>query len=311
MASTLLDDGPMVARIRVRRMNGAKRTIEEFFMQRDENVSPPDAADSAASPTTTAVSSTESSTVMREPPTAAARKPAIRWNLIVPIACVVITSALWLDARLQLRRLAASQQQLARDVADLRQMPIIDLTGAPALGSESARVGLIEFSDYECPFCIRHFTATMPQIARDLIETGRIRYVFRDFPIAEIHPGSPRAHEAARCANDQGRFWQMHTRLFSAPGTHTDATLETEARAAGLEPSGFLECLASGRHAGDVKASVAEVVGFGASGTPVFFVGTRDLATNHVEVLHVISGAQPFSAFKDAVDAVAARNAKS
>jgi protein-disulfide isomerase len=248
---------------------------------------------------------------MREPPTAPPRKPAIRWNLIVPIACVAITSALWVDARLQLRRLAANQQQLARDLAELRQMPIIDVTGAPALGPESARITLIEFSDYECPFCIRHFTATMPTIARDLVETGRIRYVFRDFPIAEIHPGSPRAHEAARCATDQGRFWQMHTRLFGAPGTHTDAALETQARAAGLDPAGFMECLASGRHAGDVKASVAEAVGFGASGTPVFFVGTRDLATNHVEVLHVISGAQEYSAFKDAVDAVAARLAKS
>jgi len=231
----------------------------------------------------------------------------IRWSIVVPTACLAATLGFWWDTSRRIADLQTMQQRLTTDLADMRHLPIIDVTGAPTLGSDAALVTLIEFSDYECPFCIRHFTSTMPEIAKELIDRGQLRYVFRDFPIAAIHPGSPRAHEAARCANDQGRFWQMHGRLFSAPGTHTDEGLTGQASAAGLDVPRFRDCLASGRHAEEVKASVAQVTEYGASGTPVFFIGVRNRATNHVEVLRVISGAQPYASFKEAIEAVAAR----
>jgi predicted DsbA family dithiol-disulfide isomerase len=99
----------------------------------------------------------------------------------------------------------------------------------------------------------------------------------------------------------------MHSRLFTAPGTHTEAGLINQATAAGLDVPQFQDCLASSRHANDIKTSVAEILELGASGTPVFFVGIRDRRTNQVDVLRVIAGAQPFSAFKDAIEAVASR----
>ena len=115
--------------------------------------------------------------------------------------------------------------ELARDVASLRSQQErtagqltsrteftaadIDVTGAPALGPADDVVTLIEFSDYECPFCIRYFTETLPLIQANYITTGKIRYVFKDFPIDANHPMSIRAHEAAHCAMEQQKFWTL------------------------------------------------------------------------------------------------------
>jgi protein-disulfide isomerase len=221
--------------------------------------------------------------------------------------CLVATLALWWQVRSDLTSLRTDQQQLAAAVAAMRDLPVIDVEGAPALGPEDAVVTLIEYSDYECPFCIHHFTSTMPQIEEAFIRTGEIRYVFRDLPIEQLHPGAGRAHVASRCAAEQGRFWQMHARLFSAPGSHDDAALEAQATEAGLEIEAFGACLASGRTRPDVERSVAAAASLGATGTPSFFLGIRNLSTNEVEILHGISGAQPFEVFERAIRAVAAR----
>lgn len=182
---------------------------------------------------------------------------------------------------------------------------ILDVAGAPALGPADAVVTLIEFSDYECPFCIRHFQQTMPEIRKQYIDTGKIRYVFRDFPIDQNHPQAIRAHEAAHCALEQQRFWDLHVRLFSSPGTHTPAALEDRAREAGLNEDQFRACIASGRTTPKVRATVNLVESLGATGTPWFFVGLRDPKTDHVKVLKSIGGAQPFSQFATALDAAA------
>jgi protein-disulfide isomerase len=276
-------------------------------MQRDENVSDADPRDDR----TVAVEPKPIpaiSAAATHPRQGSSRGVApVRWTVVLPIACLAITLGFWWDTSTRLRDVSDRQERLARDVAALRQMPVIDVTGAPALGSEDVVVTLIEFSDYECPFCIRHYKETMPQIAREFIDRGQLRYVFRDFPIVSIHPDSPRAHEAARCANDQGKFWQMHSRLFSAPGTHSVDALTRQAVAAGLDLQQFEACLSSGRHADEVKASVAEITELGANGTPVFFVGIRDRRTNHVDVQRAITGAQPFEAFKEAIEDVLKR----
>ncbi|TSC88076.1 MAG: DSBA oxidoreductase family protein [Microgenomates group bacterium Gr01-1014_7] len=85
----------------------------------------------------------------------------------------------------------------------------------PVLGKESAKVTLIEFSDYECPFCERHFSQTEPQLKKDYIDKGLVKFYYRDFPLTSIHPGAQKAAEAARCANDQGKYWEYHDIVFS------------------------------------------------------------------------------------------------
>ena len=87
----------------------------------------------------------------------------------------------------------------------------------PANGKADAPLTLIEISDYHCPFCRRHIQQTQPKIYSDLVNTGKLRHVFVHYPIAQLHPDADRSHEAAGCANDQGKFWDLHTKLFETP----------------------------------------------------------------------------------------------
>jgi len=178
----------------------------------------------------------------------------------------------------------------------------VDVTGAPALGPADDVVTLIEFSDYECPFCIKYFTQTLPLIQANYVATGKIRYVFKDFPVDANHPMAIRAHEAAHCGMEQQKFWALHVKLFSAPGTHTPDQLVARATEAGLDVPAFKACIASGRTTAAIRASVAVAEQLGADGTPAFYLGTRDLSNQHVHVVKMIDGAQPYSAFQEAID---------
>jgi protein-disulfide isomerase len=131
--------------------------------------------------------------------------------------------------------------------------------------------------------------------------------VFKDFPIDQLHPAAIRAHQAGRCAAEQNRFWEMHQRLFSAPGTHGDEALEARAREAGLDLTQFRDCLSSGRTTAAIRESVGLAASLGANGTPAFFLGLRDPETDHVRIVRGISGAQPLEVFENAIAEVAAR----
>jgi protein-disulfide isomerase len=230
-----------------------------------------------------------------------------RWAVVLSLGCLAVTVALWLQTRHDLASLRADQQALADDVAASRGTPVLDLTDAPSIGSAQAPVTLVEFADYECPFCIRHFTETMPQLRANEIQSGQVRYVFRDFPIDSLHPGAIRAHEAAHCAAEQGKFWALHPLLFSPPGTHTDANLEARAEQAGLSMASFRSCMASGRSTAAIRASVAEITRLGATGTPTFLLGIPEPGTERVRIVQALAGAQPYADFQKAIATVAAR----
>jgi len=228
---------------------------------------------------------------------------ASRLPLVLSAAALVAAALGWFVTGRQVQELREGQHALVAELASLRKMPLLDVTGAPARGSDAAVVAIVEFSDYECPFCIRHFMKTMPQIEATYVQTGRVRYVFRDFPVDALHPAAVRAHEAGRCAADQGRFWEMHAGLFSPAGSHTPELLEKRAAAAGLSLDAYRACVGDGRQASAVRKSVAEGQGLGIQGTPSFFIGARDPATEQVRVLQVISGAHPYEVFATAIDA--------
>jgi protein-disulfide isomerase len=229
------------------------------------------------------------------------------WLYGVPIVCLALTLVFYMKTRQDIATLAENQRQLSADLDAARGVNTISVAGAPALGPADQVLTLVEFSDYECPFCVRHFTSTMPQIDEKYIRTGKIRYVFKDFPIDQLHPGALRAHEAARCAGEQNKFWEMHTRMFSPPGSHTDAVLDARATEAGVTMAAFKDCLGSGRHTAGVRESVQMAAGLGANGTPAFFIGVRDPATDEVKIVTTVTGAQPFEEFEKALAAVAAR----
>ncbi len=218
-------------------------------------------------------------------------------------------------ARLQseISDLRAQQAQLTAELAELKsqgaQTPVRTLTvaGRPARGAETARVTFVEYSDYGCAYCAQYVRDVSPRIIRDYVDTGRIRYVFKNYPVEELHPGAFTAHVAASCAGDQGRYWQMHDRLFAAPNQFQAAPFVEDARHVGLDASTFQSCLAGTAPDAVIRQDIDEAVRGGVNGTPVFVVALTEPGSAAVTPLRVVVGVQPYEAFKDAIDDVLAR----
>ena len=170
----------------------------------------------------------------------------------------------------------------------------VDVAGSPSRGPADAPITLVAFSEFQCPFC-RRALPTLRQVEERY--RGRIRLVFRHFPLAR-HKDAPKAAEAAECARDQGRFWEMHDRLFENAEDLEPGDLKRHARAIGLDGAAFDQCLDSGRNEGRWRRDLADAESFGASGTPMFFVNGR-----------LVSGAQPYAVFARVIDDELARTA--
>jgi protein-disulfide isomerase len=171
---------------------------------------------------------------------------------------------------------------------------------APVLGRPDAPVTLVEFSDYQCPYCQRFFTTTLPTIKKDYIETGKVRYVFRDFPLDQIHPLARKAAEAAHCAGDQGKYWEMHDVLYRNQQALEVPQLAEHARKLGLDGAKFDECLSSGRHADRVAKGLTDGTAAGVNGTPGFVVA-KTTPGDTVEGAPIV-GAQPIEVFRQIID---------
>ena len=174
------------------------------------------------------------------------------------------------------------------------------LGDVPALGRPAAPVTLVEFSDYQCPFCQRFFLATLPALRKDYIDTGKVRYVFRDFPLDQIHPQARKAAEAVHCAGEQGKYWEMHDVLFGNQQALQPPKLSEHARALGLDGARFDQCLTSGTHAARVLQGVTDGQAAGVQGTPGFVVA-RTTPGDTVEGTLVV-GAQPVEVFRRLID---------
>ena len=174
------------------------------------------------------------------------------------------------------------------------------IADAPFLGRADAPVTIIEFSDYQCPFCQRFFATTLPALKAEYIATGKVRYVFRDYPIDQLHPQARKAAEAAHCAGDQGKFWEMHDVLFQNSTALAGPQLVAHARAVGLDTATFSECVSSGRHAARVDQGARDAAASGVHGTPGFVIG-KTTAGDVIEGTPV-RGAQPFDTFRQIID---------
>jgi protein-disulfide isomerase len=196
---------------------------------------------------------------------------------------------------------AAKPQSPTRSTASVR------VSGSPSLGQENAPVTLVEFSDFQCPFCKRHASTVYQALKKDYIDTGKLRYVFRDFPIASLHPDARQAHEAAHCAGEQNRFWDMHDRLFEISPDFSAASLSSAAAGIGLDAKTFGECVRSGRYAKHLDQEISEGTQAGVTGTPAFVIGP---AANEEISGTVVSGAQPLERFTQIIDGVLAQSAR-
>ena len=191
----------------------------------------------------------------------------------------------------------------SRPVADALPKDPISIADEPFKGEPGAKVALIEFSDYQCPFCGRYTKEVFPQIERDYITTGKVKYVFFDLPL-DFHKQAFKAAEAAHCAGEQGQFWEMHDLLFENQSALSPEQLSTYAKRIGLSETTFQQCLDSGRFGADIKKDIADAGSAGISGTPTFLVGIMQPGDEHVKVVRKLVGAKPYTEFKAAVDSV-------
>ena len=134
----------------------------------------------------------------------------------------------------------------------------VDLAGAANKGAIDAPVTLVEFTDYQCPFCRRHFSTVMPRIEKEYVATGKLRYVLKEFPIPSLHPGAPKAAEGALCAGDQEKYWEMHDAIFKTPKAVAPEQLKDKAAGLGLDLAAFSDCLDSSKYRDKVRADMAE-----------------------------------------------------
>jgi len=177
----------------------------------------------------------------------------------------------------------------------------LNIAGAPVLGRKDAPVTIIEFSDFECPFCQNFFALTLPQLKREYIDTGKVRYIRMDFPLDRVHRKARKAAEAAHCADEQGKFWEMHDILFAQKGQLDVSQYGGYAKTLGLNTSNFDSCLASGRHAAKIDRSMANAALIGIRVTPSFIVSLTE-AGNIVNGGAVITGAQTFAEYRNAIE---------
>jgi protein-disulfide isomerase len=162
-------------------------------------------------------------------------------------------------------------------------------------GDKNAPVTIVEWGDFECPFCARFYSQTLGQIEEQYIKTGKVKIVYRDFPLG-FHSNAQKSAEAAECAGEQGKFWEMHDALYDNGVKGGVDSFKQFAADIGLNTAEFNDCLDSGEMANEVQKDMADGQKVGIRGTPGFIINGQ-----------LVSGAQPFENFKQIIDAELAK----
>ena len=174
-----------------------------------------------------------------------------------------------------------SQRQAAQDLAD----------DDPFIGNPDAPVTIVEFGDFQCPFCARFFQETEQQIIEKYVKTGKVKFVYRDFPLTNIHEHAQKSAEAAECADEQGKFWPYHDILFERQESLGSENYKVWAAELGLNVQQFNSCLDSGKYADEVQKDLNDGQLAGVNGTPATFVNGR-----------LIQGAVPYAQFAAVIE---------
>ena len=239
-------------------------------------------------------------------------------GLIIGLMAVIVVAAFFAGSYISsLNSEQITQKDLNDAVAKLElkilqsQLPTnqpkqpvkISVDDDPVRGNIDAPITIIEFSDFQCPFCAKFHVQTLPLLLENYIDTGKVKLVYRDFPIQNIHPNAMPAAVAAECADEQGKYWEYHDILFenqdqwnelettSAIAVFTQYALEIE-----LNQEQFNTCLTGGKYLNEIRIDLNDGREYGVTGTPGFFIGNDNLG--FVE----LKGAQPFESFKKIID---------
>lgn len=182
----------------------------------------------------------------------------------------------------------------------------VSTKGKQEMGSKDAPVTIVEFTDYQCPYCLRFTKTTFPLLKSKYIDTGKVRWVALNLPLA-FHKDAIKAAQAAHCAGEQGKFWEMREELFKNPKRLALSYLPAHAATISLDISAFNACLQSNRHLDDIAKEAKDANAVRLTGTPSFIIGktTSDVITGPV-----IIGAQPVNKFDAEIEKLLAAQAK-
>jgi protein-disulfide isomerase len=214
--------------------------------------------------------------------------------------------------------LKAEQQRLLEQIRELQgeqtlksvspakpQLPFdmtVNANTQEVKGNKGARIAIIEFSDFQCSYCLSYVTQTFPQIDKDYIRTGKVKYFFRNLPLTQGHPNAFRAAEAAHCAAEQGKFWEAHDRFFANQDTLNPNDWPQHAQALGLNTEKFNQCLDSGKYDDEINQDIDDAQRVGINGTPAFLIGVIAPNSSKVTVSKIMMGAEDYDSFKKALD---------
>jgi len=238
------------------------------------------------------------------------------------------TSTVWAESsedvsslKSEIEALKQGQKSMQKELADIKsalkalitrnmrpaQPPFkpadIAIDGSPVMGQADAPVTMVEFTDYQCPYCRRYSNGTFPQIIKDYVDTGKVRYVVRQFPLISIHPQAAKASEASLCAGDQGKYWGMHDRIFQKAKAFNQEEWISHAAAMDLDMDSFTDCLKNGKNTEKVNRDMKEGKALGMRGTPGFFFGRTDPDDpNKFKAVEMIRGAYPYPKFKQIIE---------
>lgn len=217
------------------------------------------------------------------------------------------------------RTLKEGQTEVRKDVQEIKSLlgmqdarpetnfeeAVIEIKGAPFKGNGDARIVMILLADYRCLWCGRYIRDTFPQVEKEYLKTGKIKYVFFDFP---LNTTTFKVAEAANCAREQDKFWEMHDRLFANPNALDPNDLAGHAAAIGLDVPVFRQCLETGRYSARVGEELGIGRNLGVNGTPTFLFGFAEPGSK-VRVVKMLKGGR-YDALKDALDSLLSSQVK-
>jgi protein-disulfide isomerase len=251
---------------------------------------------------------------MKEKPMSETNKKPSRWlehlratlDVVASVA-IVLLAVLAVGSVFKKPGVAAAPQSnrgLAKTEAVVPSTPV-SIQGAATLGNANAHLAIVEYSDFQCPFCAAFAKDTFPKLRATYIDKGKLLFVFKHMPLSSIHKSALGAARAAACAGKQGKFWEMHDALFDSQESLD--LLRPIALSAGLRLGVFDACLRS-KETLQVEADVASAASLGISGTPTFLVGTRE--SSGVKVAKVLRGTQTFEQIESLLSSLSDKTQK-
>jgi protein-disulfide isomerase len=171
--------------------------------------------------------------------------------------------------------------------------PKISLGDAPSMKEGSPESVLVEVSDFQCPYCGQSAREVLPQVYEKFVRTGKVEILYLHLPL-QMHPHAFKAAEAAACAGDQKKFWDMHHVLFANQQALAPVELPGYAEGLGLDVAAFQKCLSSGRHGGDIRRDMRIAQSLGLTSTPAYLLGRRSPGSDKIQIVEIVRGLHPY-----------------